>query len=150
LNRQRLARTCIICQPASLIRARAWAAVGGLDESLQICLDYDLWWRLAKVGPIGFLGEFVASSRDHDATKTRTQHDQVYREAFMVLQRHLGYIPWSWCLSEAAYAWRIAHGGRRANDLRSQLLCGWGALRRYWRVNRRLELIDPARHSRET
>jgi hypothetical protein len=68
----------------------------------------------------------------------------------MVLQRHLGYVPWRWCLSECAYAWRTAHGGRRANDLMSQLHCGWHALRRYWRVNRLSGLINAAHGLRGT
>jgi hypothetical protein len=34
-------------------------------------LDYDRWWRLSKLGLIGFLPELVACSRDHEATKTR-------------------------------------------------------------------------------
>jgi GT2 family glycosyltransferase len=135
-SRQRFARTCTICQPASLFRHSAWAAVGGLDESLQMCLDYDFWWRLAKIGAIGFLEEFVACSRDHEATKTRMGQARLYHEAFEVLRRHLGYVPWRWCLSESAYSWRMAHGGRRASDPKSQFLCGWRALRRFWRVNR--------------
>jgi GT2 family glycosyltransferase len=114
-TRRALARASIICQPASLIRRRAWDAVGGLDESLHMCLDYDLWWRLSKLGPIGFLPEFVASSRDHEATKTRAHQDRLYQEAFAVLRRHLGYVPWRWCLSEAAYAWRTAGSGRPAS-----------------------------------
>jgi hypothetical protein len=28
------------------MRRSAWEAVGGLDESLLIAIDYDLWWRL--------------------------------------------------------------------------------------------------------
>lgn len=129
------ARTCTICQSASLIRRTAWHAVGGLDESLEMCMDYDLWWRLSKVGPIGFLEEFVACARDHSATKTQTQKNRMYQEAFEVLRRHLGYVPWRWCLSEAAYAWRTDHGGQRAQNLRSQVLCVYRALRRYFGVN---------------
>lgn len=134
-RRRHLARTSIICQPASLIRQSAWKAVGGLDESLHMCLDYDLWWKLAKLGSIGFLDEFVACSRDHAATKTRKQGDRLYPEAFQVLQRHLGYVPWRWCLSEAAHAWRVTHGGQRATGPVSLVRCGWRALRRYVRVN---------------
>ena len=145
-DRKRFSRTCTICQPASLIRYRAWKAVGGLDETLQMCLDYDLWWQLSKVGSIGFLDEFVACSRDHKATKTRMQKDRLYQEAFQVLQRHLWYVPLRWCLSEAAYAWRVAHGGKRASSLVSQVLCGWRALNRYFRVNRLSGLIN-AMHS---
>lgn len=145
-RRQAFARTCTICQPASLIRRSAWEAVGGLDESLRMCLDYDLWWRLSEIGSLGFLEEFVACTRDHRATKTRTQQEQLYREAFGVVQRHVGYVPWRWCLSEAAYVWRAAHGGQRATGLASQLLCGWRALNRYLRVNG-LSRVRSALHS---
>lgn len=134
-KRNAFARTCTVCQPASLIRRRAWEAIGGLDESLHMCLDYDLWWRLAKLGPIGFLDEFLACSRDHSTTKTRMRQDLLYQEVFPVLQRHLGYIPWRWCLSQTAYAWRVKHGGRRASDPLSQLICGLLATSRYFRMN---------------
>ncbi len=134
-SRRALARTSIICQPASLISRRAWEAVGGLDESLHMCLDYDLWWRLSRLGPIGFTREFIACSRDHEATKTRGRQDQLYEEAFAVLRRHLGYVPWRWCLNEAAYVWRRGHGGKRASGARSFLICGWRAVIRYLSMN---------------
>ncbi len=134
-KRREFARACTICQPASIIRHRAWDAVGGLDESLEMCLDYDLWWRLSKVGRIGFLPEFVACTRDYPATKTRTRKNQLYQEAFRVLQRHLGYVPLRWCLSETAYTWRASHRGERARGFASQLVCVYLALQRYVRVN---------------
>jgi GT2 family glycosyltransferase len=146
-SRRALARTSIICQPASLISRRAWEAVGGLDESLHICLDYDLWWRLSKLGPIGFFPEPIACSRDHEATKTRGGQDRLYREAFGVLIRHLGYVPWPWCLHESAYAWRAAHGGRRAADPLSRLACVWRAATRYARTNGPSGMISALRGS---
>jgi GT2 family glycosyltransferase len=144
-TRRALARTSIICQPASLISRRAWEAVGGLDESLHMCLDYDLWWRLSNLGPVGYIRQFVACSRDHEATKTRAHQDRLYPEAFSVLQRHLGYVPWSWCLSEAAYAWRAAHGGERAAGFLSQFTCGSRAAHRHARVNGLAGLINGLR-----
>jgi hypothetical protein len=134
-SRRRLAGGSIICQPASLVRLAAWERVGGLDESLHMCLDYDLWWRLSGLGAIGFLPELLACSRDHDSTKTRTQKERLYAEAFQVVRRHVGHVPWRWCLSEAAYRWRVAHDGRRASDALSQSVCAWRALVRYARVN---------------
>lgn len=82
-SRKALARASVVCRPASLVRKSAWDAVGGLDASLHMCLDYDLWWRLAELGPIGFLPEPLACSRDHDhgATKTRALQDRLYAEA---------------------------------------------------------------------
>ncbi len=141
-NRRDFAKTCTICQPASLVRRTEWQAVGGLDESLHMCMDYDIWWRLSKRGPIGFVKEFVACSRDHPATKTRLERERLYHEAFQVLRRHLDYVPWRWCVSEAAYSWRAIHGGERARGLPSKSLCGWRALKRYFRVNGFSQLIN--------
>ena len=134
-SRRRLASTSIICQPASLIRRSAWIGIGGLDESLSVSLDYELWWRLSRTGTLDFVPELVACSRDHESTKTRRQQDRMYAESFQALRRHLGYVPWRWCLSEAAYRWRTAHDGRRAADPVSQSLCAWRALVRYTNVN---------------
>lgn len=69
---RRLALRCIIAQPATLMRRSAWEAIGGLNESLHMAMDYDLWWRLFKTfGPLQFLDEFVAVNREHDQTKTK-------------------------------------------------------------------------------
>src|SRR5207247_1397187 len=126
---------------------RAWDAVGGLDEGLHMCLDYDLWWRLSRLGPIAFLDELVACSRDHEDTKTRGHQDRLYEEAFAVLRRHLGYVPWRWCLHEAAYRWRVAHGGQRATGL-GQLICGWRAAHRHAQVNGPSGLMTALRRPR--
>src|SRR6202790_838572 len=60
-SKARLAVRCIVSQPGTLIRRSAWEAVGGLDESLRMAIDYDLWWRLYKrFAPLEFVDEFVA------------------------------------------------------------------------------------------
>jgi GT2 family glycosyltransferase len=149
-RRARLARRSIICQPASLIRRSAWQQVGGLDDALHMCLDYDLWWKLSAVGPIGYLDEVLAASRDHEATKTRGRQDLLYEEAFRVVRRHWGRVPWRWCLSEAAYRWRASHGGRRASGPAAQFLCGTQAVVRYLAVNAPRQPAHPGGHdSRE-
>jgi GT2 family glycosyltransferase len=134
-TRTALSRTSIICQPASLVRASAWERVGGLDESLHMCLDYDLWLRLSRLGPIGFVDELIASTRDHEATKTRTRQSALYEEAFRVLRRDLGYVPWRWCVSEAAHAWRVDHGGERVQGPIGLARCGGRAVARYLHLN---------------
>jgi hypothetical protein len=136
-SRRRLARRSIVCQPASLVRRSAWERVGGLDGALHMCLDYDLWWKLSAVGPIGYLDAVLAGSRDHETTKTRGRQDLLYEEAFRVLRRHWGRVPWQWCLHEAAYRWRASHGGRRVAGPTAALRCVWRAAVRYGTVNRR-------------
>jgi GT2 family glycosyltransferase len=89
-------RTCTISQPASLIRKSAWDAVGGLDEELHYAMDYDLWWKLAKIGEIGYVEEVIAQSRDHEETKTRTGYREAIETCMVVLKRHIGHVPFLW------------------------------------------------------
>jgi GT2 family glycosyltransferase len=95
------ARACTICQPATFVRRSAWEQAGGLDATLDMCFDYDLWWRLARTGPIGYLDQVVAASRDHETTKTRQRRQRYFREATAIVQRETGTIPWHWYISEA-------------------------------------------------
>jgi GT2 family glycosyltransferase len=100
-SRHRFARACTICQPASLVRRSAWERVGGLDATLDMCFDYDLWWRLAAIGPIGYVADLVAASRDHGATKTRQRRRRYFQEATAIVRRETGGVPWHWYISEA-------------------------------------------------
>lgn len=96
---KQLSNSCMICQPATLIRHSAWENSKGINASLHMCMDYDLWWRLLEQGEIGYLSDFTACSRDHEGTKTRNNKEQHYKEAFSLLKKHNGYVPWSWCIS---------------------------------------------------
>lgn len=101
-----LAQACFICQPASLIRRSAWDAISGVDTTLNMTMDYDLWWRLYKsFGPLGFADKYVAVNREHSATKTRTQRRAHYREAMAVVKRHYGHIPLKWWLAQPYAVW---------------------------------------------
>lgn len=91
------ANYCLISQPATLIRRGAWEAVGGLDISLKLAFDYDLWWRLYLTqGKPTFLKEYVAANRMHGATKTHNNLDQHYDESIAVVRRHHGSVPVKW------------------------------------------------------
>ncbi|MBU6372115.1 MAG: glycosyltransferase [Alphaproteobacteria bacterium] len=50
------ARTCVFPVHAALTRADALRAIGGFDERLPACEDWDLWLRLARQG-----GAFVST-----------------------------------------------------------------------------------------
>lgn len=97
-NYRLFSHSCTISQPASLVRKSAWDAVGGLDENLHYAMDYDLWWKLAKIGKIGYVDEVIAQSRDHEETKTRRGHKEAIETCMVVLKRHIGYIPFLWVL----------------------------------------------------
>jgi GT2 family glycosyltransferase len=102
----RLAVRCIVAQPATLIRRNMWEAVGGVDESLHMAMDYDLWWRLYRVGgPLRFVDRFVAVNRVHARTKTDTQRRRHYAEAIAVVRRHHGRVPWKWWIAQPFAVW---------------------------------------------
>ncbi|MDP9885840.1 GT2 family glycosyltransferase [Sinomonas atrocyanea] len=55
-------------QPGSLMRRRAFEAVGGLDGSLKNAMDQDLFIRLSIQGPVAYVPIEVAAFRVHDGS----------------------------------------------------------------------------------
>ena len=139
-NRKTFAIRCTISQPASLIRESAWVQVGGLDESIETCMDYDLWWRLSKIGQLGYIDRFVACSRDHPNSKTRTLRKLVNDEAVSILLRHRGMVPRNWCMQNIIEGLENYPGstslGRRWKGIKRYVLINkWKALLpQNWRV----------------
>lgn len=102
----RMAVRCLISQPATLIRRSAWEAVGGVDESLHLALDYDLWWRLYKsFGRPLFVDSVVAVNREHGGTKTQSLRQQHYNEAIQVVRQHYGRVPLKWWVAQPYAVW---------------------------------------------
>ena len=98
-----LIEECYICHPASAVRRAAFDAAGGLDEHLDVVLDYDFWIRLSRRGSFVRTGALIAGSRMHPANKTLSRRGDVYREAFRVLHRHYGYVPYGWIVGYASW-----------------------------------------------
>ena len=105
-DEDRLASRCIISQPATLIRRTAWDAVGGVDGTLHMAMDYDLWWRLFRqVGALHFVDQFVAVNRVHEATKTNTLRRRHYQEAMAVVRKYHGSLPLKWWVAQPYAVW---------------------------------------------
>lgn len=103
---KRLALRCIISQPATLIRRTAWEAVSGLNPTLHLAMDYDLWWRLFKeCGQLEFIDAFVAINREHSDTKTSSFRREHYKEAMGVVREHFGKVPLKWWLFQPYAVW---------------------------------------------
>lgn len=112
-----LANFCFICQPGTLIRRSAWEAIQGVDESLHMCMDYDLWWRLYETGSAPVLVDaFVATSREHGETKTSTRRHDHYREARQVVRRHWGRVPLKWYAAWPYKVWWLEWRNARRRD----------------------------------
>lgn len=105
-SERRLSLRCIISQPATLIRRSAWETISGVDASMHMAMDYDLWWRLFnEVGPLVHVDAFVAVNREHEATKTKTLRRRHYAEAIAVVRRHHGSVPLKWWLFQPYAVW---------------------------------------------
>ncbi|KPU43686.1 PGL/p-HBAD biosynthesis glycosyltransferase [Oxobacter pfennigii] len=100
---KRLADRCYICQPTVFFRKSVIEDIGYLDESLHLCLDYELWIRMGKKYKFAYLNDILASSRIYPENKTLSRHCEVYAEAQKILYEHYGYIPLSWIKSKIFY-----------------------------------------------
>lgn len=54
---------CIVSPSSVLLRAELLNEVGGFDESMPVCEDYDLWLRIAKRYPFNFLAKKLIVKR---------------------------------------------------------------------------------------
>ena len=116
-NFERFLSVCFLCQPAVFFRRRMVARFGLLDESLQFCMDYEFWLRLANNGAVfAYLPESLAGSRMYTQNKTLSQRLSVHAEINNMLKKKFGKVPTKWLLNYAhvkVNAQTMPHGWRR-------------------------------------
>jgi glycosyltransferase involved in cell wall biosynthesis len=138
-SEDRLIETCCICQPATFIRRSVIEEIGFLDESLNFCVDYDLWIRISKKHALGYLRQNLAQSRLHSDCKTKRHRVALYKEALETIHRHYKFVPPSWA---CGYAYRLLEGRLNCSLLHHKAalflglvpLCAWN----FWRYNLRM------------
>ncbi|QDU60976.1 Hyaluronan synthase [Planctomycetes bacterium Pan216] len=79
-----------ILQPATFFSRRAWDDVGGLDESLRFCMDWDLFLRISRRWPAVIVNEYLACSREYEETKTASGRMVRVEEIRAMIQKHTG------------------------------------------------------------
>jgi glycosyltransferase involved in cell wall biosynthesis len=98
-----------IPQATTFFWAHLWKQVGPLDLSLKYSFDYDLWVRLAKIGPIVYVPRTWANFRLHEAGKTVYLDDRCYPDMIRVSQRERGHkvtgLVMRWYLRRLFFAW---------------------------------------------
>jgi glycosyltransferase involved in cell wall biosynthesis len=91
-----------IPQETVLFRRQVYEAVGGLDESLHMVMDFDLWCKISKVSSIVHIPAYLGRFRSHVTNKSTIFTKQLKRSAFnegfpaeyaTVFRKHFGRDP---------------------------------------------------------
>ena len=98
-----LASFNFICQPSAFFRRDVFEAVGGLDETLQFAMDFDLWIRIGKCFPCRYLPGYLSTYRLHENSKT-IRDDTLLKnigEGLNLSLKHFDWAPltrvYAWC-----------------------------------------------------
>lgn len=98
-NLKRLKQICYLAQPAVFLRRHVVERFGLLDETLQYCMDYEYWLRLALQGvTFVHVSKLLAGYRLYAGTKTVAKSAEMQLESILMLRKKLGYVPNSWLI----------------------------------------------------
>ena len=106
-RRRDLVRKCYVCQPAVFVRRRTVDEMEPLNESLDVCLDYEWWLRIGRTHEPVFCDHELAASRSHSATKTRQRRLRALVEAGYLMREHFGRASWRWSAKWVAHRWSL-------------------------------------------
>lgn len=91
-----------IPQETVLFRRKVYEEAGGLDESLHMVMDFDLWCRINKVSRIAHIPAYLGRFRSHVTNKSTIFSKQLNQSAFSagfpaeyasVFRKHFGKDP---------------------------------------------------------
>ncbi len=112
-SRERLLRSCYICQPALFFR-REVIENHRLDESLEYVMDYEFWLRLSTEYEFYHLDRILAADRNHPNRKMITNRQALIPERESVQKAHgqaFGQRYWLGRVADKAYsAWNRLRG----------------------------------------
>jgi glycosyltransferase involved in cell wall biosynthesis len=87
LMRKLLDEEVIVAQPTVLVTRSVLAQIGGFDETLAMCYDDDLWFRLASRGEIDSVDQVLTLVRRHSHHSGNDM--QAWRDRRTVFQKTL-------------------------------------------------------------
>jgi GT2 family glycosyltransferase len=112
---RRLLRNNIILHPATFVRREAIQWVGGFDPFLRYAMDYDLWLRLAALGPPVGINRILANFRVHEGSLSSANRVAALSEEYQVRRRYLRG-PVARAGHACYHLWRFLHASFSANS----------------------------------
>lgn len=77
-----------VMQQSCFWRRELWQRVGGVDESLHLLMDYDLWFRFSKLTKAGRVDQTLAAMRYYPETKTMRHRSRSTEEMAYVYAKN--------------------------------------------------------------
>jgi len=112
-SRERLLRSCYICQPALFFR---WEVLENhrLDESLEYVMDYEFWLRLSETYEFHHVDRILAADRNHADRKMLTDREALIPERESIQKKYgqtFGGTYWLGRMADKLYsAWNRLRG----------------------------------------
>jgi glycosyltransferase involved in cell wall biosynthesis len=88
--RRQLEHVNVVCQPGSFFSRDAYWAVGGVDESYEYAMDYELWLKLGARFPVRHVDRIQAAYRYHTSSKSTAQYGAFVPETLRASRSHGG------------------------------------------------------------
>ncbi len=88
-SKKRLERYNFLTHPAVYVTRSLFEEVGGFDRAIRYCMDYDLWFRLARTTSPLLLAAALAEFREHEGSLSISSPREVADEAFRVRSRYI-------------------------------------------------------------
>lgn len=95
-----LGKRCYLSQPSVMFSREAYDKIGPLNNSLNMCLDYEYWMRLARHYDFGFFAEYIGATRIYKSTKTSTMQAEHLKSAIKIIMKYYGRVPMHWIVSK--------------------------------------------------
>lgn len=77
-----------VMQPSAFFKKQAFVQAGGVDTSLRYAMDFDLWLKLAGIGPFVHVREYLSAFRLHGVSKSVSERQFFSAENRRVQARH--------------------------------------------------------------
>ncbi len=95
----------VVAEPCVVARTSSIAQVGPFDTGLAVAGDQDMWIRLAMVGEVEFIPEYLVLAHDTPNSLTKVYARSVADYVLPMIQRHLAARETSFSRSELRNIW---------------------------------------------